>query len=113
MRDTKEIETLSGKKVIINAYLTGPENSELTRIILQNVAVTPSDEGETVERPKVPLSGSIDRTPKLLEMAIVAFDGKTEKKEIMDAVNSIPSQEYDDIVKQINTIYKAIFQPAK
>ena len=105
-RETKEIVTKSGKKVTVLSYLTGPEASQVKMAMYGDLTVKAPEEGEKMEAVKIPLSATVRREPKLLELAIVSVEGCSTKEASLEAINLLPSTEYDDLIKQIDTLHK-------
>lgn len=106
-RETKEITTTGGHKVVINTYLTGRESNEAKAVIFQGISV----EAGASEKPKVPLSNMPIYERKVLEMLVVSFDGSTEK--VVDQIENLPSAEYDAIVAQIKNDNNAFLGATK
>ena len=86
-RETKEITTTSGKKVVINAYLTGPEANEINAILFEGLEVEAPEVGQKMERPKIPLSATLKRQPKLLELSVISVDGEADKTKALETIN--------------------------
>lgn len=111
-RETKELVTTSGKKVIINGYLTGRESNEIKKILFRSMSV----DGETLapgEKPKVgriPLNVAIERQEKIVDVAVVSFEGSIDAP--AEKVKDLPSTEYDDLVKKIEEALNLNFQKA-
>ena len=111
-RETKEIVTTSGKKVTIYSYLTGRENNEIKKILFKSVSID-SDNVVPGEKPKVgriPLSVAIERQEKIIEVSVIKFEGS--EVNAADKVKDLPSDEYDDLVKKIETELNINFQKA-
>ena len=112
-RETKEISTLSGKKVTINAYLTGPEANILKAVMFEGIEVEAPEPGEKAEKVKIPLSATVKREPKLIELSVVSFEEETDQAKAIEAINQLPSAEYADLITKIDAAHKGIFPEAK
>ena len=106
MRETKDIITTSGKKVVINAYLTGPEANELNAVMFEGLEVEAPEPGQKMEKVKIPLSATLKRQPKLLSLSVLSVGEETDKIKALDIINMFPSDEYADLIKQIDSEHK-------
>lgn len=104
-RATKTFKTESGKEVEVKEYLTGPENNQLKAALFDGITV-----GTEKDMDRMPLSNTFKREEKLLEMAVVSFDGN--KENVLERINELPSYEYDALLKQIGEELKLNFQKA-
>jgi len=105
-REQKTLTTSGGHTVVIKAYLTGKENNELKAALFKGVGAV-----EAGEKPKMPLENAIGYERKQIESLVVSFDGSTEAP--VDALENLPSGEYDDAVKQIKEAAGLSLAPAK
>ena len=115
-RETKEITTKSGKIVTINSYLTGPESNQVKAAMLAGINVAPTEAGEKPERVSVPLTASMNREPKLLEVSVISLkSGEVVAlgADAIAAINLMPEAEYNDLIKQIDSTHKGAFPEAK
>lgn len=106
-RETKELTSTGGHKVVIKTYLTGRESNEAKAVLFAGITTT----AEAGERPKVPLSNIMPHERKTLELLVVSFDGTTESP--LDLVEDLPSDEYEALVSDIKKESKAFLGQTK
>lgn len=94
-RETKQLTTTGGHIVVFKSYLTGKENNEIKGELFKGVMTS----GDSGEKPKLPLSNVIPFERKQLEALVVSFDSVTEGA--LDALEALPSAEYDAAVAEI------------
>lgn len=105
-RETKELTSTGGHKVVINAYLTGRESNDVKAELFKGIMIS----GAQGEKPSIPLVNTIPQVRITLDKLVISFDGKAEGA--VDAIEDLPSEEYDELVKAIQTESK-IFTAAK
>ena len=94
-RETKTITTTSGIIVVFKAYLTGRENNQLKSELFKGVIMN----GETGEKPKLPLENVIPYERKIIETLLVSVGDETGAP--IAALEELPTAEYEDAVRQI------------
>lgn len=109
-RETRSVKTPSGKELVLKTYLTARERNELRGIFLGEMKV---DTGETGKAEIKDLSGaSLEKAEhKLIELAIVAYDGSAEN--ILNRLLDSMPDEYDFAVREANKTHLGNFQPPK
>ena len=98
-RETKEILTPNGHKVILKTYLTGGEAE-----LVEDVFLAQSDLGEDQ---KVSFNFKAAVRPanhKLIEIMVVSLDG--EEKDVLKRLLDLKSQDYRAVVDELNGIYR-------
>lgn len=106
-REQKTITTTGAHAVTFKGYLTGKENNEIKAVLYAGITTS----GEAGEKPKIPLSNIPAFERKQLETLVISFDGSTDGA--LDALENLPSAEYDDAVKQIKEAAGLSLTPAK
>lgn len=104
-RETKEITTTGGHKVVFKSYLSGRESNAAKAVLFAGVNVEPG------EKPKVNLANIGTHERKVLEMLVVSFDGVTEAP--LEKLEDLPSDEYDAAVDAIKAETKAFLGQKK
>ena len=101
-RETKIIQTPNKHKVEMKSYITGREKRELRSIFLKEMNFGIQDGGTEIKEMKGDI---IDKAEdKAIEIVVVSVDGK--KENVVDAVLSMNSKDYDFIIKEINKVTK-------
>jgi hypothetical protein len=91
LKDTQELTTPSGHRVIARTYLTGADKRANRRIILDM-----SSDGK-------PTADAIDTAENsLISQVIVSIDDVSE--DVVDKVLSLPGADYDFIIDTINEV---------
>lgn len=106
-RETKTITTSGGHTVVFKSYLTGKENNEIKAELFKGVQM----QGDAGEKPKIPLANVLPFERKQLEAVVVSFDGSTDGA--LDALENLPSAEYDAAVVEIKKEAGISLTPAK
>lgn len=108
-RETKKITTPSGKVVELKTFLTARERNEVRKIYLDNMEIGTEKEAPVISK----ISGSLveESEKKLIEMAVVSYDGSSEN--ILNRLLDSTSEEYDFVVAEINKILRGNFPKAK
>ncbi|WP_139020724.1 hypothetical protein [Bradyrhizobium sp. ORS 285] len=91
--------------MVVNAYLTGRESSDLRATLFAGITVKPGD------TPSVPLANTVTHERATLEKLIVSFDGNTDNP--IAKFENMPSDEYDEAVAQIKEKTRAFLVPKK
>lgn len=112
-RETKEITTLSGKKVTINGYLTGPEANEVNSAMFEGIEIEAPEAGERMAKVKIPLSATIKRQPALLKASVIAVDAEVDPAKALEIIALLPADEYTDLIKQIDASHKGLLPETK
>ena len=99
-RQTKEITTKGGHKIVFKEWITGREKRQITDIFLRDIEM----KQKGGEQEFVGLKGSVaaEAEEKAIEIVVISVDGKTEK--VVDAVLDLPSNDYDEVNAAINEI---------
>ena len=103
MRDTKELTTPGGHKVVVNAYLTGREKSAIDGAITAALKMTPP--ADRNEKPKMSeVSGAFyaEVEQKTMGYMVVSVDGDPNSP--LEKLLDLPSAEYDFVKLEINSI---------
>jgi hypothetical protein len=106
-RETREITTPGGRKVVLHTYLTARESNELKKFILKDAKLSVVEGREVFEGLSAGIA--IDQEQKLLELAVVSIDGKTEN--IGEQLLDLPDEDYRAIVDECGGL-RAGFQTA-
>jgi hypothetical protein len=93
-RETKEIETPLGHKAVVKTFLTGREVDAILGDLFKDQ--------QSGEKPSVPMTLGIQRNNKLIEAAVVSFDGSAEN--IFERVQDLPASEKAFILKQVQEL---------
>jgi hypothetical protein len=102
-RETKEIVTPGGHKVVLRTYLTGREANELKAVMFSAMKMNIEDaQSGKVNVSDVPGTFLIDQEKAALGFLLVSIDGETNAP--IDKLLDLPSPEYDAVVKEVNTI---------
>src|SRR3979490_989452 len=102
-RQTTTITTPGGHTVVLNAYLTGREASELKSVMFSALKMNMEDaQSGKVNVSDVPGTFLVEQEHKALGFLVVSVDGSTEAP--VDKLLDLPSTEYEAVVKEVNTI---------
>jgi len=108
-RETKKLNTPSGKEFEIKTYFTAKERNQLRSVYLSAMKFDiGADQPAATE-----ISGAVieQAESKLIELATVSYDGSAEN--ILDRILDGEPGDYDFIVAEINKIGAGNFQRAK
>lgn len=97
-RETKEITTPSGHKVVLNSYITGREKRAITNVFLEKAEMTMVGNTPNISGIKGDVANLAE--DKTIEIMVVSVDGSTDG--ILDKVLNLPAKDYDFIVSAIN-----------
>lgn len=111
-RETKEIQTPAGKKLVVKTYMTARERNQLRDILLKNAKLSVGSDGANTQG--MDFTGTVltESQNSLIEIAVVQYDGRTDPKAILNTLlDGIPT-EYDFVVEEAGKI-NGNFQQAK
>jgi hypothetical protein len=98
-RETKEITTPGGRKAVVKSYLTGREvDAVLTDLFKDR---------EAGQDAKIPMVMALQRNNKLIEAAVVSFDGSAEN--IFERMQDLPASEKAFILKEVQGLANGNF----
>jgi hypothetical protein len=93
-RETKEITTPLQHTAVVKTYLTGKEVDAILGDLFKDQ--------QSGEKPTIPMTLGILRNNKLIEAAVVSFDGSTEN--IFDRLQDLPASEKAFILNQVQEL---------
>jgi len=100
-RETKKFKTTNGHEVEIYTYLTGREQREIDAMLINEMM---SDINIETGKPQINANfGEAQKRQedKLIETIVVSIDDGKEK--ILDTVLDMKAQDYNEIMKEINS----------
>jgi hypothetical protein len=102
-RATKTFKTKNDFEIVANTYITGKEMRDVRDCYIGNADVDFNKTGKG----QIPLNGvkgdTISKSEDVaIESLIVSVNGETEN--IVEIVGNLPSEDYDEVVKYINSI---------
>jgi hypothetical protein len=108
-RETKTISLPSGKEVVLKSYLNARERNEYRNVFFSNFKIGLEAKGPEVKE----VSGDVmvKAEEKLIESAVVSFDGSSEN--ILSRLLDGKPEDYDTLVIEAGKIAGANFQTAK
>ena len=119
-RETREIKTPHGHSVLIKTYLTGREANEFRRVVFEKTKfkmvddplTDPAENKKKVES-EMDMDGSIIIDQQLAAMAVcvLSLDNKTEN--LVELLQDLPSDDFDEVDKACAELTKGIFQKVK
>lgn len=99
-RETRKIKTPAGKELEIKTYLTARERNQLRGAFLSSMKLdTESTQVKEVGGEVLEVAEK-----KLLEVAVVEYDGKKATTDILNALLDGTPAEYDFVVAEANKI---------
>jgi hypothetical protein len=102
-RETKEITTTHGNKVVLNSYLTGKESNELKALMYADMKINTSDASSgKVSIGDVPASFMLAQERKALEFLVISINGDTNAP--VAALEALPESEYNAVLAEVNKI---------
>ena len=102
-RETKEITTPLGHKVVLNAYLNGREANEIKALVFGALKMSVDDAAAgKVTGNDIPATVIIDRDRKTLQFLLVSVDGATNAP--IELLEELPASEYAAVVEAMNEI---------
>lgn len=107
-RETKEITTPSGVKVIIKTWISAREANAVKEEMLKAMKVDPATGNQTTS-----LSAEflIQQEKKLIETLVVSVDGDTNA--YIEKLLDMRNEDYQAVVSELNKIHLGNFIPAK
>jgi hypothetical protein len=108
-RETKKITTPSGKVVELKTYLTAGENRKVTEAYIGSVRPETDEKGRTTKM-TVDGEGISRAEDRLIEVAVVSFDGSGEN--ILQRILDGSPDDYQFLMQEINQLKKG-FPTAK
>jgi len=109
-RETKEITTPGGHKVVLKTYLTGRETNELKSVMYSALKMNMDDaQSGKVAVNDVPGTFIVEQERKALEILLVSLDGDATGP--IDRLLDLPSAEYEAVIKEVNQIQNPTTPP--
>lgn len=105
-RETKEILTPGGNKVVVKTYLTGGEAEQIEDLFLAQ-----SEIGEDQKVSFNVKSVVRDANHKLIELMVVSLDG--DEKNLLARLLELKADDYRAVVNELNGIYRPQELPDK
>lgn len=110
-RETKKITTPSGKELELKTYLTARERNELRSVYLSAMKLDTENGATSI---KEIAGGVVDQAEKkLIEVAIINYDGKTSPDDILSVLLDGAPDEYDFVVAEANKVNAGNLAKAK
>jgi len=97
MRETKEIATSGGHKVVLKTYLTIGEVNDALRIIFKDRAASA----------EVPLAVGIERNVQLVLAAVVSLDDSTD--DLPTRIQALRLTDYNEIFAEVKDLSEGSF----
>ena len=101
-RTTKEILTRGGHKVWAYVYATGGECNTIDSTYLEGAKITVIGGMTNVENISPNADDSVK--DKKVSLLVVSVDGETD--DILNRVNALPHEDYDEVLAHLNGITK-------
>src|SRR3954467_15193047 len=102
-RETKEFTTPGGRKIVLNAYLTGREATQLKEVMYASLKISSADiQSGAINLTDIPASFLVEQERKALAFLLLSVDGAIDAP--VDKLLDLPSSEYDAVVQEINKI---------
>lgn len=103
-RETKELATPNGKKLVLKSYLTARERNQLRDVLLKNTKLSVGSDG--AQTSGMDLDGTVltESQNLLIEVAVVEYDGRTDPKAILNTLLDAKPDEYDYVVEQAGKV---------
>lgn len=108
-RETKEISTPSGAKVVVKTYLTGREANAVKEVMYKLMKLDISS-GEAAAK-EITGEFMLNQEYKLLETLIVSIGGS--KEGIMENLLDMRNEDYQAVITEVNKIYQGNLAQAK
>lgn len=108
-REIRTITLKSGKQVSIKTYLTARERNELRGVFFGNFKIDAAGGKPEIKEIDGSVLGKAEE--KLIDLAVVSFDGSTENvpQRLLDGSTA----DYDEVVAEAGKIEGGNFTPAK
>ncbi|OIQ65523.1 hypothetical protein GALL_529170 [mine drainage metagenome] len=102
-RQTQEFITPGGRKVVLNSYLSGREDNELTSVLYGDLKMSVEDMQKGITSVKdVPATFIVKQEEKAVQLLVVSVDGNAENA--AQVVLDFPKLEYQAVIAEINKI---------
>lgn len=102
-RETKEITTPAGNKVLLRTYLTGKESNELKALMYADLKINTADAASgKVSLSEIPASFMIAQERKALAFLVVSLNGDTDAP--ASKIEDLSESEYNVILAEVNKI---------
>src|ERR1700710_912295 len=102
-RETREITTTGGHKVVLKTYLTGQEDNSLTSVLYGDLKMSVEDMQSGITSVKdIPATFVVKQEEKAIELLVVSVDGVTDNA--AQTVLNFPKLEYQSFIVEINKI---------
>ncbi len=120
VRESTELKTAHGHAVLIKTYLTGREANTFRKVVFEktkfkSISDPNSDPalGKKILEQETEMDGTIILEQQLaaMEVCILLLDGKTE--DIVNRLQDLPSDDFDEVDKACAELTKGIFQKVK
>ena len=108
-RETKVITLKSDKKAEIKTYLTARERNELRGVFFGNFKIDAAGGKPEIKEIDGSVLGKAEE--KLLELAVVSFDGSTEN--VLQRLLDGSTADYDEVVAEAGKVEGGNFTEAK
>ncbi len=101
-----------GHTIVAKTYLTAREANQLRQTLYAQIKMSMSDvEAGKTEVKDIPAGVLLEQELKALELVIVSIDGGADN--IAERLLDLRSDEYSEIVAEVNKITRTDFQKAK
>jgi len=108
-RTTKEIVTPSGKKVVINEYITGGESRKIQALYMEGLTAIEFKAGDTNSlMSKIPITTVFKAQEMALGFLIVSVDGETENA--YSKAMELKEDDLEFIMKEVDEITTGILK---
>jgi hypothetical protein len=102
-RQTQEFITPGGRTIVLNSYLSGREDNELTSVLYGDLKMSVEDMQKGITSVKdVPATFIVKQDEKAVQLLVVSVDGNTENA--AQVVLDLPKLEYQSVIAEINKI---------
>ncbi len=101
-RETKKFTTSKGNEIEIKTYLTGGESNSVKEGLYNHMRLN-KDSGDAIVN-DIPGVFLLEQEKKILSIVLVSVKGKTE--DLVSLIENLPNDEYQEIVAQVNEVYK-------
>lgn len=107
-RETKEIITPSGLKVLVKTWISAGEANIVKQEMLKTMKIDPSTGKQTSE-----ITGDflISQEKTLLGLLVVSVNGETET--VVDKLLESRNEDYQFVISEVNKIYSGNLTPEK
>lgn len=100
-RETRELVTPGGKKLVLKTYLSARERNQLRDILLGKTTMSVNKDSHDLKN-DMNFDGTVltESQNTLIELAVVEYDGRTDPKAILNTLLDGHPSEYDHVVEQ-------------